>query len=58
MSHATAGQTMTLGERSESGHTTFGVINPATGAVFAEAPECGPAQLDTAMRVAAEVFAA
>jgi acyl-CoA reductase-like NAD-dependent aldehyde dehydrogenase len=56
MSHAAGTQTMTIGGRSEPGETAFGVINPATGAVFADAPECGPAQLETAMRVAAEAF--
>jgi acyl-CoA reductase-like NAD-dependent aldehyde dehydrogenase len=31
---------------------TFGVIDPATGAVFAAAPDCTPAQLDAAVAAA------
>ena len=34
----------------------FGVINPATGEVFAEAPECSRSQLDAAMESAAKAF--
>jgi acyl-CoA reductase-like NAD-dependent aldehyde dehydrogenase len=33
---------------------TFGVINPATGEVFAEAPECSKEQLDAAFESAAK----
>jgi acyl-CoA reductase-like NAD-dependent aldehyde dehydrogenase len=47
---------MTIGGRSAPATATFGVINPATGAVFAEAPECTPAQLDEAMAAAADAF--
>ncbi len=36
----------------ESG--TFGVVNPATGEVFAEAPECTRSQLDAAFEAAAK----
>src|SRR4051812_14158564 len=32
---------------------TFGVVNPATGEVFAEAPECSTEQLDEVMASAA-----
>jgi len=44
--------TMTIGGQSVPGDTTFGVINPATGQVFAQAPECSRAQLDAAMDAA------
>ncbi|MEV0265761.1 aldehyde dehydrogenase family protein [Streptomyces sp. NPDC050617] len=36
---------------------TFGVINPATGEVFATAPACSPEQLDAAMNTAHRAFA-
>lgn len=35
---------------------TFDVVNPATGLVEAQAPECTPAQLDDAMASAAQAF--
>jgi len=35
---------------------TFGVVNPATGAVFEEAPECGREQLDAAMESAHKAY--
>lgn len=47
---------MTIGGEGAATEKTFGVINPATGAVFAEAPDCTPAQLDAAMTAAAEAF--
>jgi acyl-CoA reductase-like NAD-dependent aldehyde dehydrogenase len=56
MSEMSAVQTMTIGGQPEAGGSTFGVINPATGAVFAEAPECTPEQLNGAMASAAEAF--
>src|SRR5690606_12081853 len=34
----------------------FGVVNPATGKVFAHAPECSRAQLDEAMEAAHRAF--
>uniref|UniRef100_UPI003A881407 aldehyde dehydrogenase family protein n=1 Tax=Streptomyces sp. Agncl-13 TaxID=3400628 RepID=UPI003A881407 len=44
--------TMTIdGERVTSART-FGVVNPATGEVWAEAPDCSPGQLDDALRSA------
>jgi acyl-CoA reductase-like NAD-dependent aldehyde dehydrogenase len=43
---------MTIGGESVSGKTTFGVVDPATGAVHAEAPECDEAQLDAAFAAA------
>jgi len=44
--------TMTIGGQSVPGDASFGVINPATGQVFAQAPECSRAQLDAAMDAA------
>jgi acyl-CoA reductase-like NAD-dependent aldehyde dehydrogenase len=44
------------GERCQA-PATFGVINPATGEVFAEAPDCGRDQLDAAMDAAAKAYA-
>ena len=44
---------MTIDGESVPGDATFGVINPATGQVFAQAPECSRAQLDAAMDAAA-----
>jgi acyl-CoA reductase-like NAD-dependent aldehyde dehydrogenase len=44
--------TMTIDGESVPGDATFGVINPATGQVFAQAPECSRAQLDAAMDAA------
>jgi acyl-CoA reductase-like NAD-dependent aldehyde dehydrogenase len=44
--------TMTLDGKALKGEATFPVINPATGAPFAEAPECTRAQLDEAMAAA------
>ena len=41
--------TMTIDGKAVAGASRFGVINPATGEVFAEAPECSRAQLDAAM---------
>ena len=35
---------------------TFDVINPATGAIFAQAPDCSPAQLDFAVEFANRAF--
>ncbi len=36
--------------------STFDVINPATGAVFAQAPECTPEQVEQVMNAAHEAF--
>jgi acyl-CoA reductase-like NAD-dependent aldehyde dehydrogenase len=43
---------MSIGGDSIEAPETFGVINPATGDVFAQAPECSRAQLDTAFQSA------
>ena len=48
--------TMTIDGNSIAGDTSFGVINPATGQVFAQAPECSRAQLDAAMSAASRAF--
>ena len=47
---------MTIDGNSIAGDTSFGVINPATGAVFAQAPACSRAQLDAAMDAASRAF--
>ena len=48
--------TMTIDGNSIAGDTTFGVINPASGQVFAQAPECSRAQLDAAMDAASRAY--
>lgn len=45
--------TMTIGGEAAITKETFGVVNPATGEVFAEAPECTKDQLDDAFAAAA-----
>lgn len=44
---------MTIGGEGLGAEKTFGVINPATGSLFAEAPDCTAAQLDAVMTAAA-----
>jgi acyl-CoA reductase-like NAD-dependent aldehyde dehydrogenase len=44
--------TLTIDGKSVPGDASFGVINPASGRVFAQAPECSRAQLDAAMDAA------
>ncbi|MDE3086157.1 MAG: aldehyde dehydrogenase family protein [Acidobacteriota bacterium] len=48
--------TMTIGGQPAPAETTFGVTDPATGEVFAEAPEGTPAQLDAAMEAASKAY--
>lgn len=48
--------TMTIDGKAVAGESRFGVVNPATGDVFAEAPDCSKAQLDHAMDSAASAF--
>ncbi|MFE2429314.1 aldehyde dehydrogenase family protein [Streptomyces sp. NPDC059373] len=43
---------MTIGGQFVPGTTRFGVVDPATGQVFAEAPDCSREQLDGAMAAA------
>src|SRR5262245_55535268 len=50
--------TMTIDGQPVRGKTTAGVINPATGQVFAQVPECDRAQLDQAMAAAGRAFPA
>jgi acyl-CoA reductase-like NAD-dependent aldehyde dehydrogenase len=48
--------TMTINGRPAETHSTFDVVNPATGAVEAQAPDCTPEQLDEAMAAAGAAF--
>ena len=43
---------MTIDGKAVAGESTFGVVNPATGEVFAQAPDCSKAQLDGVMDAA------
>jgi acyl-CoA reductase-like NAD-dependent aldehyde dehydrogenase len=45
-----------IGGERRAAQSSFGVINPATGEVHAEAPECTQAQLDEAFDAAAKAF--
>ena len=47
---------MTIGGSLEKGKKSFGVINPATGEVFTEAPDCTQEELDVAMQAAARAY--
>jgi acyl-CoA reductase-like NAD-dependent aldehyde dehydrogenase len=48
--------TMTIDGKAAKAERTFGVINPATGAVFAQAPDASKADLDAAMDAAQRAF--
>ena len=50
--------TMLIDGQGVPGDRTFPIINPATGEVFAEAPDCSYAQLDSAMEAAQRAFPA
>ena len=52
----TVSHTMTINGAAAPAEATFGVINPATGDVFDEAPACTREQLDAAMQAAANAF--
>jgi acyl-CoA reductase-like NAD-dependent aldehyde dehydrogenase len=52
------GHTMTIDGKAVKGTKTTGVINPATGKVFAEVPDCTKAELDQAMDAAHRAFPA
>lgn len=54
----TNGFRITIGGALAPTERTFDVIDPATGAVFAQAPDCTPEQLDAAMDAAKGAFAA
>ena len=47
---------MTINGRGVAGSATIDVINPATGEVFAKAPDCSPGQLDEAVAAAKAAF--
>ncbi|MET0804286.1 MAG: aldehyde dehydrogenase family protein [Acidimicrobiales bacterium] len=47
---------MTIGGERVDAPSTFGVVNPATGEIHAEAPDCGKEQLDQAFDAAAKAF--
>jgi acyl-CoA reductase-like NAD-dependent aldehyde dehydrogenase len=47
---------MLIGGERRVAPSTFGVVNPATGAVHAEAPDCSREQLDEAFDAAAKAF--
>ena len=50
-------RTMTIDGQPTTSDATFGVINPATGEVFDQAPECSRSELDGAMEAAKRAFA-
>ena len=47
---------MTIDGSAVASEGTFGVVNPATGEVFAEAPDCTKEQLDAAMESAHKAY--
>ena len=47
---------MTIGGSEAATEATFGVVNPATGQVFEQAPRCTPEQLDAAMDSAQKAY--
>ncbi len=49
---------MTIDGKAVKGGNRVGVINPATGKVFAEVPECSKSELDQAMEAARRAFPA
>ncbi len=50
--------TMTIDGKAIKGSKTTGVINPATGKIFAEVPDCTRAELDSAMAAAQRAYPA
>jgi acyl-CoA reductase-like NAD-dependent aldehyde dehydrogenase len=48
--------TMTIDGRAATSDRTFGVVNPATEAHLADAPDCSPSQLDEVMQAAARAY--
>jgi acyl-CoA reductase-like NAD-dependent aldehyde dehydrogenase len=50
--------TMTINGQAARAKRTLGVINPATGEVFAQVPDCDRDQLDQAMEAAAKAYPA
>ncbi|MEV7379579.1 aldehyde dehydrogenase family protein [Streptomyces lydicus] len=53
----TTASDMMIGGQSVASQARFGVVNPATGKVFAEAPDCSREQLDMAMNAAEKAAA-
>jgi acyl-CoA reductase-like NAD-dependent aldehyde dehydrogenase len=47
---------MTIDGKAVAGEGSFGVVNPATGDVFSQAPDCSKSQLDGAMDAAQRAF--
>jgi len=56
MSEAAQAFQMTIDGKAVASDQGFGVIDPSTGRVFAQAPECSRAQLDAAMESSAAAF--
>jgi NAD-dependent aldehyde dehydrogenases len=50
------GYVMTIGGKAVAGTATIEVVNPATGEVFATAPDCSKEQLDEAVAAADKAF--
>jgi acyl-CoA reductase-like NAD-dependent aldehyde dehydrogenase len=47
---------MTIAGKPVAGGAAFGVVNPATGAEVAQAPDCSDAELDAAVAAAADAY--
>ena len=47
---------MTIDGQGAPSAATFDVLNPATGEVYAQAPECSKEQLDAAMESSAKAY--
>lgn len=47
---------MTIDGRKVAGADTYGVVNPATGEIFAEAPQCSETELEDTMAAASRAF--
>jgi acyl-CoA reductase-like NAD-dependent aldehyde dehydrogenase len=52
----TSTYTMTIDGKPVATERTIGVVNPATGEIFAESPDCSPEQLDQAMKAAQRAY--
>src|SRR5580658_8902761 len=49
---------MSIGGKAAAAKESFGVVNPASGEVFEQAPECTPDQLDAAFTSASHAYVA
>ena len=56
MLDTTSNFSMTIGGQAVQSSKMIDVINPSTGEVFAQAPDCSREQLDDAVRAATEAF--